>query len=100
MQDKYAYPKSTDYEHNMNIPVDFDDAYTISIFGKSRVGKTYFLNQLIKKHFAHWVLPWNIYVMSPTFEDDKSMTETWNLIWKYVKNYDDHVFNWVKMDVI
>lgn len=38
--------------------------------------------------------------MSPTFEDDKSMTETWNLIWKYVKNYDEHVFNWVKMDVI
>lgn len=47
-------PCAGDFVKDLNIPtIDLDSSRHIMLVGKSRVGKTCFLNNLIMKHFAH-----------------------------------------------
>lgn len=92
-------PCAGDFVKDLNIPtIDLDSSRHIMLVGKSRVGKTCFLNNLIMKHFAHWVYPWNIVVMSPTYHADDStiplrdyMFKHWRLHWDEFKLPQDEI---------
>lgn len=83
-------PCAGDFVKDLNIPtIDLDSSRHIMLVGKSRVGKTCFLNNLIMKHFAHRVYPWNIVVMSPTYHADDSTIPLRDYMFKHWRLHRD-----------
>lgn len=81
-----VFVKPSDYIENLGIPIiNLNDSPHIVVCAKTRSGKSFFINLMLKHHFLHCV-PWkNIVVFSPSYEEDKSYQDT---RWTLKKLYD------------